>query len=450
MLLCCGGNSTAIYTIQDTEKLQQYQNNEDDNEKRKLLSTDKDTRNDYKKTQTHSTISSKELDLPQFQRQSSIDSMHSTSTQRKRRFSISSESFLFNEDLDSDIITTNQEKSDKNEENSQQQQQQQHEIKIDNNEINNNSKYDETLSYEKMKRALNKTGFLSGLAETQLKDLLSRMKKIEINANTEIIKEGDLGNNFYIIESGIYEAWKKKCGLINDIDINDNENYNYSNIIENDYNETEEVFIKSATKTLCIDDDDDENEQELKLCTYKNEGAFGELTLMYNSPRAASIRSRTKGILWSIDRNTFRKVIVLSRIQQLQKFEIFLKSIKLFSHLNQQQKKNIADSMQLITFYKNEYIIKYGEKGDKFYMIVNGKVNVLNKNNHILSILNQNEYFGETALITNKPRNASVKCQSEIAEIAVMHHKDFIRLVDKTSLNLLKQKIMSYDNHHIN
>ena len=39
-------------------------------------------------------------------------------------------------------------------------------------------------------------------------------------------------------------------------------------------------------------------------------GSFGELALMYNAPRAASVVSTSAGVLWALDRITFKRVLM--------------------------------------------------------------------------------------------------------------------------------------------
>jgi cAMP-dependent protein kinase regulator len=39
-------------------------------------------------------------------------------------------------------------------------------------------------------------------------------------------------------------------------------------------------------------------------------GSFGELALMYNAPRAASVVSTSPGVLWALDRITFRRILM--------------------------------------------------------------------------------------------------------------------------------------------
>lgn len=43
--------------------------------------------------------------------------------------------------------------------------------------------------------------------------------------------------------------------------------------------------------------------------TYVPGEAFGELALLYNAPRAASIIAKTDAVLFSLDRQTFNNIV---------------------------------------------------------------------------------------------------------------------------------------------
>jgi len=45
------------------------------------------------------------------------------------------------------------------------------------------------------------------------------------------------------------------------------------------------------------------------LKTYKPGEAFGELALLYNAPRAATIKAKTESILFSLDRECFNHIV---------------------------------------------------------------------------------------------------------------------------------------------
>ena len=51
------------------------------------------------------------------------------------------------------------------------------------------------------------------------------------------------------------------------------------------------------------------DEQPKYLKTYEPGEAFGELALLYNAPRAATITAKTDALLWELDRNTFNHIV---------------------------------------------------------------------------------------------------------------------------------------------
>ena len=52
--------------------------------------------------------------------------------------------------------------------------------------------------------------------------------------------------------------------------------------------------------------------------------AFGELALLYNAPRAASIEAVEPSELWALDRRTFNHIVKDSAQQKREKYEAFL------------------------------------------------------------------------------------------------------------------------------
>ena len=160
-----------------------------------------------------------------------------------------------------------------------------------------------------------------------------------------------------------------------------------------------------------------ENEKYIK--TYKPGDSFGELALLYNVPRAASITAKTECSLWSLDRDTFNNIVKESARLKREKYENFLKSVDIFSTMDKYEISQVSEALKRCTFNAGDFIIRQGEVGDVFYIIEEGEATAfLNKEPGKPAIpeLNYTKggYFGELALLRDQPRAANVKAKTEV------------------------------------
>ena len=114
-----------------------------------------------------------------------------------------------------------------------------------------------------------------------------------------------------------------------------------------------------------------------KVHQYDNSGAFGELALMYSSPRAATIRATTESELFILDLRTFRMVLAQANENGLMAKVNFLRKVKLLEGLGDNQITRIAGALTEQKYTDGTYIITQGETGDAFYIINDGKVSLL-------------------------------------------------------------------------
>ena len=190
-----------------------------------------------------------------------------------------------------------------------------------------------------------------------------------------IIKEGDPGDCFYILEEG-----------------------------------TCEIYIS------------DRKEGEI------NTGYFGDLSLMYNCPRAATVIAKTDCILWSLDRVFFRQAQVTSNHNHNNKLNERLKMVPIFENLETQSLNQLGRSLTKQSFEEGEYILKQGEPGEQFYVILSGTVKITRTGDTgeetIITTLGEGEFFGEGALIRKVPRAANVVSLGPV-ECYYLNSQDF-------------------------
>ncbi len=89
--------------------------------------------------------------------------------------------------------------------------------------------------------------------------------------------------------------------------------------------------------------------------------AFGELALLYNMPRAATIIAKSASVLWTLDRATFNHIVRDVAIKKREKYEEFLKKVTILAHMDDYERAQIADSLREVSFGAGTYIIKEGE-----------------------------------------------------------------------------------------
>uniref|UniRef100_A0AAY4AYJ6 cAMP-dependent protein kinase type II-alpha regulatory subunit n=1 Tax=Denticeps clupeoides TaxID=299321 RepID=A0AAY4AYJ6_9TELE len=239
----------------------------------------------------------------------------------------------------------------------------------------------------------------------QFSEVLDAMFEVQVKPEEHIIDQGDDGDNFYVIERGIYD-----------------------------------IEVTRDASAICVG-------------KYDNKGSFGELALMYNTPRAATIISKQTGALWALDRATFHRLIVRNNAKKRRIYETFIESVPLLKSLELSERMKIVDVLGVKTFKDGEQIIKQGDKADCFYIVESGNVKIMlksktkatQKDNEEVEIArcSRGQYFGELALVTNKPRAASVYAAGE-AKCLVIDVQAFERLLG-SCIQIMKRNIASYE-----
>ena len=113
----------------------------------------------------------------------------------------------------------------------------------------------------------------------------------------------------------------------------------------------------------------------------------------------------------------------------------FLQQCPVFSRLTPRTLTEVADRMSLDQHLAGASIIRQGGLGDKFYLIRRGAVDVLvqdQRGERVVARLGPGDYFGEAALLTGQPRNASVVSTEEVLLYA-LSAADFRRVIETSS-----------------
>lgn len=148
-----------------------------------------------------------------------------------------------------------------------------------------------------------------------------------------------------------------------------------------------------------------------EVMRYESGGCFGELALIYNSPRAASVTALTACKLWTLDLRTFRYILATTSSSKMVTRCEFLKKCSFLDPLSNEQISKLAGALETITFDDGDYIVRQGDVADSFFIIEEGAVKctqIKSTGREVdLLTLKAGDYFGEMALMLNDTRHAN-------------------------------------------
>ena len=111
-------------------------------------------------------------------------------------------------------------------------------------------------------------------------------------------------------------------------------------------------------------------------------------------------------------------------------------------------RSKIADALKELRFNSGDYIIKQGDHGDSFFIVMEGeaaatKTDDTSQQPQTLRKYGVGDYFGERALLTNEPRAASVIATSPKVSVVTLDRESFKRLLGPLD-HLLKIRMNTY------
>merc|ERR1711862_535316 len=104
---------------------------------------------------------------------------------------------------------------------------------------------------------------------------------------------------------------------------------------------------------------------------------FGELALLYNCPRAASVEAPERCMCWSLDRLTFNTIVREAATKRSLQYDKFLKTVNLLNCITMFERSQIVDSLIIDTFKKGDYVFKQGDPPCRFYIVEEGSLTAM-------------------------------------------------------------------------
>jgi CRP/FNR family transcriptional regulator, cyclic AMP receptor protein len=109
--------------------------------------------------------------------------------------------------------------------------------------------------------------------------------------------------------------------------------------------------------------------------------------------------------------------------------EIELREIPLFSEMDEQEVTDVRAIMQEMKFKAGQVIIREGETGDLFYVITEGRVEVIIRDaagsDVVLHEAGPGDFFGELSMLTNEPRSARIHAVEDVTTLVLERDEFF-------------------------
>ncbi|XP_063067282.1 cGMP-dependent protein kinase 1-like [Engraulis encrasicolus] len=227
-------------------------------------------------------------------------------------------------------------------------------------------------SYELIQKALLDNDFMKHLEQSQILTIMDCMHPTTIAQGCCVIQEGDDGSLVYVLEEGVVEVTKGGQ----------------------------------------------------KLCTIEPGKVFGELAILYNCTRTATVTALTDIKLWAIDRQGFQTIMMRTGLIKHSQYMEFLRSVPSFKTLTEDVLSKVADVLEETHYSDGDYIIRQGATGDTFFIISEGQVKVTQQKSPseepvFLTTLSRGDWFGEQALKGEDVRTASVTAVRDVTCLVV-------------------------------
>ena len=253
---------------------------------------------------------------------------------------------------------------------------------------------------ERIAKSIANNFLFKNLDEEQYKEVVDAMAEKHVEKDEVVIQQGAVGDYFYVVETGELDVYVSKK----------------------------------------------EGELGPKVWHYGPGGSFGELALMYNAPRAATLIACSPCVLWALDRVSFRRILMENTSRKRKMYESFLAEVPLLVSLESYERHKIADALESKTYEEGQVVIKQGDVGDNFYLVESGEAVVTQTDehgkDHVLVTLKKGSYFGELALINDKPRAATVTAKGRL-KVALLGKKAFSRLLGPV-ITIIKRNAANY------
>jgi len=240
-----------------------------------------------------------------------------------------------------------------------------------------------------LKDVLATNRLMKSLTPSDREQLMLAFEPLSFKAGAVIIRQGDPGDRFYILEHGLADISVAGKGS-----------------------------VMKATKGV----------------------AFGELALLHGAPRAATVVAESDVGAWALDEMSFKMILMGKAQQDVSDYASFLKNVPILLHcmdkgeLPEEKLNELAHCLREAEYAAGRTIIAEGDEGNHFFIIREGEVKCTQgpEAKVVSKPLTRGDFFGELALLSSDRRAATVTAVQPTT-VLMVSRIEFTRLLGSLS-----------------
>lgn len=143
--------------------------------------------------------------------------------------------------------------------------------------------------------------------------------------------------------------------------------------------------------------------------TMKRGDFFGELAIIYSSPRSASVKVLSPCSFWCLSQAEFLKIQREMVKNNFKMAKPYVHKLPLFNFLTNKQRDAISYNMNTLKYEQDGVLFDTGDDATSFFIIIQGTVEIIIPGKPSL-ILKNGDCFGENCLKNDQKRLGTAKC----------------------------------------